>query len=247
MNGKTAIVTGSSHDIGAATAKLLGERGANVVVNYYSSPDAAEKVVEYIENNGGRAIAVKADARDKEDLAQLAQKAKETFGSIDIFVHNAGMKFPMKSFEDMEWDEFIHKTDDELQAAFFGTKAVIPYMKEQKYGKLVYISSGLSKRAAPNFLAHGVSKSSLNAFVKYVADEFSDQGITANTVAPGMVETNVTSGMPQEYKDQQASFVPMKRIAQPEDVAKAVAFFASNDSDYITGSYMPVSGGSEMI
>ena len=147
----------------------------------------------------------------------------------------------------MEWEEFIHKTDDELQAAFFGTKAVIEHMKEQQYGKLVYISSGLSKRAAPNFLAHGVSKSSLNAFVKYIADEYADQGITANTVAPGMVETNATSGMPQEYKDKQASFVPMKRIAQPEDVAKAVAFYASDDSAYITGSYMPVSGGSEMI
>ena len=103
---------GSSHGIGAATAKLLGERGANVVVNYYSSQEAAEKVVEYIENNGGHAIAIKADARNKEDIDNLVQKTKETFGSIDIFVHNAGMKFPMKSFEDMQWDEFIHKTDD---------------------------------------------------------------------------------------------------------------------------------------
>lgn len=247
MKGKTAIVTGSSHGIGAATAKLLGQRGANVIVNYFSSADAAEKVVEFIEENGGKAIAVKGDARCKEDIDNIVKEAINTFGSIDIFVHNAGMQFPMKSFAEMEWEEFIHKTDDELQAAFFGTKSVIEYMKEQQYGKLVYISSGLSKRAAPNFLAHGVSKSSLNAFVKYVADEYADQGITANTVAPGMVDTNATSGMPQEYKDKQASFVPMKRIAQPEDVAKAVAFFASDDSAYITGSYMPVSGGSEMI
>lgn len=247
MKGKTAIVTGSSRGIGAETAKLLGARGANVVVNYLNSKEAAQSVIDTIEKNGGKAIAIKADVRQKEDLDKLVKEAKMTFGSVDILVHNAGMSFPFKSFEEMNFEEFIGKTDDELKAAFYSTKAVIPIMKEQGYGKLIYISSGLSKQPAQDFLAHGTSKSALNAFVKYIALEFAEYGITANTVAPGMVETDATAATPKSAKEAHAKTIPMQRIAQPIDVAKAVAFYASSDSDYITGSYTPVSGGGEMI
>lgn len=247
MKGRTAIITGSSRGIGAQTARLLGSRGANVVVNYFSNAQAAENVVKDIEDNGGKAIAVKGDARDTEDVANIVKQALATFGSVDILVHNAGMQFPFKSFEDMEWDEFIAKTDDELKAAFTSTKAVVPIMKEQGYGKLVYISSGLSHQPMDDFLAHGTSKSALNAFAKYIAQEFADTGITSNIVAPGMVDTDATAHTPEEAKTAYANSIPIHRLAQPEDVAKAVAFYASEDSAYITGSYLPVSGGGEMI
>ncbi|RAL25834.1 SDR family NAD(P)-dependent oxidoreductase [Thermoflavimicrobium daqui] len=246
MNGKIAIVTGASRGIGAATARILAERGAKVVVNYARSAAAAEDVVELIRKKGGEAIAIQADARNREEMSNLVDQTVKTYGRIDILVHNAGMNFVQKSFEDMTWDEFIQKTNDELQAAFVSTKVVLPYMKKQSYGKLIYVSSGLSNHPGPHFIAHGTSKGALNSFVKYIAQELGSQGITANVVSPGMVETDATASIPKEFKQQQASFLPLGRIAQPDDIAKAIAFYASDDSSYITGSYLPVSGGGEM-
>ncbi|MCZ8521761.1 MULTISPECIES: SDR family NAD(P)-dependent oxidoreductase [Paenibacillus] len=246
MKGRTAIITGASRGIGAAAARLLAERGANVIVNYASSADAAERVVAAIRSQGGSAAAIRADARNAAEMEALTSEAVRTFGSVDILVHNAGMSFAKKSFEDMAWEEFIQKTDDELQAAFVSTKAVLPYMKERQYGRLVYVSSGLSNHAGQNFIAHGTSKGALNSFVRYIAQELAGAGITANTVSPGLVETDATASIPEAFKQQQASWIPLGRIGQPEDIAKAIAFYASDDSAYITGAYLPVSGGGEM-
>lgn len=246
MNNKVAIITGSSRGIGAETAKLLAQRGAKVVVNYARSATAAEEVVEAIQKRGGQAIAIQADARDMEQMSQLVEETVKIYGTVDILVHNAGMNFPKKTFEDMDWEEFIQKTNDELQAAFVSTKVVLPYMKKQQYGKLVYVSSGLSNHPAPAFIAHGTSKGGLNSFVRYIAQEVGKQGITANVVSPGLVETDATTDLSQEFKQQQESFLPLGRLGRPEDIAKAIAFYTSDDSSYITGSYTPVSGGGEM-
>ncbi|YCA42031.1 SDR family oxidoreductase [Bacillus sp. JZ8] len=246
MNNKVAIVTGSSRGIGAETAKLLAQRGAKVVVNYARSATAAEEVVASIQKKGGQAIAIQADARNMEQMSQLVEETVKAYGTVDILVHNAGMSFPKKTFEDIEWEEFIQKTNDELQAAFVSTKAVLPYMKKQQYGKLVYVSSGLSNHPAPSFIAHGTSKGGLNSFVRYIAQEVGKQGITANVISPGLVETDATADLPQGFKQQQESFLPLGRLGRPEDIAKAIAFYASDDSSYITGSYTPVSGGGEM-
>ncbi|MBU8588990.1 SDR family oxidoreductase [Priestia megaterium] len=246
MNGKVAIITGSSRGIGAETAKLLAQRGVKVVVNYAKSATAAEEVVEFIQQRGGEAIAIQADARDMEQMRYLVEETVKTYGTVDILVHNAGMSFAKKTFEDMTWEEFIQKTNDELQAAFVSTKMVLPYMKKQNYGKLVYVSSGLSNHPAPYFIAHGTSKGGLNSFVRYIAQEVGKHRVTANVVSPGLVETDATADLPEEFKQQQESFLPLGRLGRPEDIAKAIAFYASDDSAYLTGSYMPVSGGGEM-
>ena len=246
MNGKVAIITGSSRGIGAETAKLLAQRGVKVVVNYARSATAAEEVVEFIQQRGGEAIAIQADARDMKQMRYLVEETVKTYGTVDILVHNAGMSFAKKTFEDMTWEEFIQKTNDELQAAFVSTKMVLPYMKKQNYGKLVYVSSGLSNHPAPYFIAHGTSKGGLNSFVRYIAQEVGKHGVTANVVSPGLVETDATADLPKEFKQQQESFLPLGRLGRPEDIAKAIAFYASDDSAYLTGSYMPVSGGGEM-
>ncbi|CUB20501.1 3-oxoacyl-[acyl-carrier-protein] reductase FabG [Bacillus subtilis] len=246
MDNKVAIVTGSSRGIGAETAKLLAKRGAKVVINYARSATSAEEVVESIQQRGGEAIAMQADARDMKQMKHLVDETVKKYGTVDVFVHNAGMSFPKKTFEDMEWEEFIRKTNDELQAAFVSTKLVLPYMKNQNYGKLVYVSSGLSNHPAPHFIAHGTSKGGLNSFVKYIAQEVGKYGITANAVSPGLVETDATSDLPEEFKQKQEAFLPLGRLGRPEDIAKAIAFYASDDSSYITGSYTPVSGGGEM-
>ncbi|KWU64292.1 short-chain dehydrogenase [Bacillus mycoides] len=246
MNGKVAIITGASRGIGAATAKILAQRGAKVVVNYVRNATAAKEVVTSIREKDGEAVAIQADARNMEQMSNLAEETIKTYGSVDILVHNAGVSFVQKSFEDITWNEFIQKTNDELQAAFVSTQSVIPYMKKQNYGKLIYVSSILGNQPGPNFISHGTSKGALNSMVRFISQEMGSYGITANVVSPGLVETDATSIIPEEFKQQKANFLPLGRIGQPDDIAKAIAFYASDDSAYITGSYLPVSGGSEM-
>lgn len=246
MNGKVAIITGASRGIGAGTAKLFAEHGAKVVVNYANNTKAAQEVVESIRAKGGESIAIQADVRNKDEMDSLVNETISHFGKVDVLVNNAAIGFAMKSFCDMEWDEFRPKLEEEMKAAFIATKAVLPIMKEQKYGKLVYISSSLSHQPMPNFIAHGTAKGALNSFVKYLAQELGPFHITANVVAPAMVETDATKHTPVEQKEQVKMSTPLGRIAKPEDIARSVLYFASDQSAFITGTYAPVSGGMEM-
>ncbi|KKB34102.1 SDR family NAD(P)-dependent oxidoreductase [Bacillus thermotolerans] len=246
LNEKVAIITGASRGIGAATAALFAKHGAKVVVNYANNVSAAEEVVTSIRENGGQAISVQADVRNEDDMSSLVDQTISHFGKVDILVNNAAINFAMKSFSDMEWDEFRLKLEEEMKAAFISTKSVLPMMKEQKYGKLVYISSGLSHQPLPGFIAHGTAKAAMNSFVRYLAQELGPYNITANTVAPGMVDTDATKHTPAEEKEKTAMFTPLGRIANPEDVARAALFFASDQSAFMTGTYAPVSGGMEM-
>jgi 3-oxoacyl-[acyl-carrier protein] reductase len=246
MNGKVAIVTGGAKGIGAATARLLAQRGAAVVVNYLQSAEAASQVVGEIERAGGRAIAIQADVRDQAQAEQLVAATVKAFGRVDIMVNNAAMSFVKKSFADMTWDEFAGKYNDEMKAAFHMTHAVLPHMRDQKSGRIIYVSSGLGKNPGPEFIAHGTSKGALNTFAKYIAQELGPLGITVNVVSPGLVETERTAGQPAAFKQRMTAMTPLQRIATPEDVAGAIAFFASDDSRFITGDNVPVNGGSAM-
>ncbi|MFH5183697.1 SDR family NAD(P)-dependent oxidoreductase [Paenibacillus sp. TAB 01] len=247
LQGKVAIVTGGARGIGSAASKLLALRGAKVVVNYVHNHDAAQAVVDAIRTDGGEAISVQADIRDENQAAELIKKTKESFGgSIDILVNNANMSFATKPFAEMTWDEFSQKLNDELKSAFVMTKAVIPSMVEQKYGRIIYISSGLGKHPSPNMIAHGTAKGGIDTFALYIASEFGPQGITANVVAPGAVETDATAFMPDEMKQMISNFTPLRRMAQPHDVAGVISFLASDDSQFLTGTYTPVNGGSYM-
>lgn len=247
LQGKVAIVTGGGRGIGAATAKLLASRGAKVVVNYFSNSESAEGVVSEIKAAGGDAIALQADVRDAAQISKLVEGATSTYGRIDILVSNANMSFAMKPFVAMSWEEFSEKLNDEMKAAFETTKAVVPTMIEQKYGRIIYISSGLGKNPGPNFIAHGTAKGALDSFSRYIAQELGQHGITANVVAPGLTETDATAHQPAEGKKYMAALTPLQRIAQPEDIASVVAFFASDESGFMTGTYAPVNGGKEMV
>lgn len=243
LEDKVALVTGASRGIGAATAKELAVRGASVVVNYFQNAEAAEKVVAVIKNFGGKAIAIQADVRDTEQVQRLVKETKEAFGRIDIAVNNANINFAFKSISEMTWEEFAQKLNEEVRSAFDLTKAVAPIMQQQQYGKLIYLSSSLEKAPTYGFVAHGTAKGAIVSFTKYVAQEFAPFGITANAVLPGMVETDATAYTPQEFKQQIIGVTPLGRLAQPEDVAKVIAFLASNDSAFVTGTSVDVNGG----
>ncbi|NBJ14246.1 MAG: SDR family oxidoreductase [Dehalobacter sp. 4CP] len=247
LDGKVAVVTGGARGIGSATCKTLASRGAKVVVNYMSNSSAADQVVADIKAAGGEAVAIKADVRSQEQVEKMITEAKNQFGRIDILVNNASMNFVVKPFLYMSWEEFSQKLNDELQASFVTTKAVIPTMLEQKSGRIVYVSSNMSKVAGPAFIAHGTAKGGLDSFVKYIAQEFGPNGITANVVGPSLIETDGSAGVPDEARKMMIGHTPLRRLGVPQDVAGVIAFLASDDSCYVTGTYIPVSGGQLML
>ncbi len=242
LKGKVALVTGESRGIGAATVKLLAARGASVGVNYFQSEKAAQDVVAAIGAAGGRALAIKADVREREQVDDMAKEAEKSFGPLNVLVINASIGFPVKPFLEYPWDAFEAKLLGEMKAAFNCCKAVVPGMVARKSGSVIAISSGLSRHPGQGFCAHSSAKSALDAFIKSIALELGQSGVRANVVAPGLTLTDATSFLPAEAKEASARATPLKRNGLPEDIAGAVLFLASDASRFVTGQYIPVSG-----
>ena len=247
MKGKIALVTGASRGIGRATAKLLAAEGAAVAVNYLQSESAALAVVEEIMDAGGRAIAVRADVRDENQVRSMVEEVEKKLGPVDLLVSNASIGFPVKPFTQFSWDEFEAKLCGEIRSAFFCCQAVLSGMIERKSGSIIAISSTLSRHSSPGFIAHSTAKSGLDAFVRSLAEEVGPFGIRVNVIAPGLTLTDATAWLPEEQKTMIADMTPLKRVALPEDVAGAVLAVASDHSRFVTGCYIPVSGGLLML
>ncbi|HEX5119887.1 MAG TPA: SDR family oxidoreductase [Pseudonocardiaceae bacterium] len=246
--GRVALITGASRGIGAAVARLLASRGMRVVINYRSSGAEADEVVESIRSAGGQAMAVPADVRDESAVRGMIEQVRDTMGDVEVLVHNALIPYAIKSFQEISWDELGGKLDQEMRAAFLLTKAVVPAMSARGYGRIVYLGTVLSRRPREGMIALGVSKAALSQFARYVAQETGPCGITVNVVAPGPVgETAITTAaLDDEVQRRQAAQTALGRIAKPDDVARAVAFYAGDDSGFITGTTAPVNGGLAM-
>ncbi|SDC95133.1 3-oxoacyl-[acyl-carrier protein] reductase [Paenibacillus sp. UNCCL117] len=246
LQGKVAFVSGGGRGIGAASAVALAQLGAKVAVNYVRQADSAQAVVDQIREAGGEAMLAKADVRDPEQVKEALASIREAWGDIDILVNNAHMSFVMKPLVEMQWEELAQKMNDEMKAAFTLTKAVLPAMIERKNGRIIYISSDASVVPLPYMAAHGSAKAALDTFAKYVALESGPYGVTANVVSPGLVETEASEVTPAAVKQQLAAMTPLRRVAVPDDIAGAIAFFASEESRFVTGTSMSVNGGSYM-
>ena len=249
LQGKVAIVTGGSRGIGAATSRLLAARGASVIVNYIQNVSLAENVVAEIQAAGGKAQAVQADVLDTRQVAQLIEATRERYGRIDILVNNAASMRASLHFLpllQMQWEEFLPPVAAELKAAFTLTKAVAPIMVEQRYGRLIYIASIRANHPFPGGITLGTAKAGVIAFTRYVAQELGPYGITANAVAPGMTHTDSTTNLPAKHKEQVLAMTPLGHIAQPEEIAGVIAFFADDDSGFMTGTCAHVNGGMAM-
>jgi 3-oxoacyl-[acyl-carrier protein] reductase len=246
FTGKVAVVTGGSRGIGAATSLLLAKRGFRVVVNYLSSAQEAEEVVAAVNAAGGETVAIQADVTVPGDVARMMGDIDQRWGGVDVLVHNALMPYAITSFADLTWEQLGGKLDRELRAAFLMTKAVVPGMISRSYGRLVYLTA-LSRHPRNGMIALGTAKAALDQFVRFIALELAPHGITANLVAPATVEgTAMSRHLTRELMDKLAAATPMGRLVRPEDVARTVAFFASDDSGFTTGHYIPVNGGAEM-
>ncbi len=247
LKDKVAIVTGAGRGIGAAVARKLARHGAAVVVNYVRVRETAEAVAESIRKEGGKAIAHQADVRDAGAVEEMVKKTVGEFGRLDVLVCNANIDFPMKPFAEFSWDELEAKFLGEMKAMFHPVKAVLPDMIKRGSGRLIFVSSGLSRHPGYGFSAHCAAKAAMDSLCRVMALELGPYKITANVVGPGLTLTDATSGLPAEVHEMAAKAAPLGRVGMPEDVSGAVAFLASSLSDFITGEYIPVNGGSFML
>ncbi len=247
LENKVVLVTGSSRGIGSAAVRLLASQGAKVAINYMQSDVRAKRVKETIEQDGGTAEIFKADVTSMEQINELVEQVHTRFGEIDALVVNAAIGFRMQSFIDYEWDDFSRKVNDELKAMFYLCKAVVPEMIERRNGSIIAVSSTMSKAAENCFIAHSTAKAALDAFVRSLANEIGQYNVRVNTVAPGLTLTDATANLSPQRKDAASSRCPLRRNGLPNDVAGAILFLASDLSQFMTGTYIPVDGGFTML
>ncbi len=247
LKDKVALVTGASRGIGAASAKALASHGATVVINYIKSKDKAEAILDEIKGRDGHGMIFQADVRDSDAVNAMVDSALKEFGKIDILVNNANINFPIRPFVELAWDQIEAKIMGEMKALYNCSQAVLKDMMNRKSGKLVFISSSLSRFPGYGFSAHAAAKSAMDGMAKVMAMELGPLGITVNVIGPGLTLTDATAGQPKEMHEQVAAITPLRRLGMPDDIAGAVVFLASSLSDYLSGEYLPVTGGSFML
>ena len=243
--GKTAVVTGGSRGIGRAVCLELAKGGANVVLCYAGNESAAAETVSACETLGAKALAVKCDVADGAQVKQLMDEAVKAFGRIDILVNNAGITRDglLMMMKEEDFDAVISAN---LKGTFLCMKAVSRIMMKQRYGRIVNLSSVVGLRGNAGQVNYAASKAGVIGMTKSLAKELASRGVTVNAVAPGFIETDMTAAMTEAAKAATLASIPQQRLGAPEDVAKAVAFLASEEAGYITGQVLAVDGGMAM-
>ncbi|MGH3088594.1 MAG: 3-oxoacyl-[acyl-carrier-protein] reductase [Rubrobacteraceae bacterium] len=243
--GRVAVVTGGGRGIGRSIALRLAKEGADVAISYRSNDEEAEKTAEMVREVGRRCEVFKGDVASREDVDALFKGVNEAFGRIDILVNNAGITRDniMMRMKEAEFDDVI---DTNLKGAYLCTKAILRPMVRARWGRIVNVSSVVGLVGNPGQANYAASKAGLIGFTKSVAREIAQRGITANAVAPGYVETELTGALPDEAKNRILGQTPMERFGEPEEVAEVVAFLCGEDAGYVTGQTIAVDGGMTM-
>lgn len=245
LEGKKALVTGASRGIGRAIALALAAEGADVAVNFAGNEAAAKEVATEIEAMGRKAIIIKADIASREAAVAMLDQVVKELGRIDILVNNAGITRDglLLRMKEEDWDAVLTTN---LKGVFNCTQAAIKYMMKQRYGRIVSISSVVGVMGNAGQANYAAAKAGVIGFTKAVAKEVAARGITANAVAPGFVQTDMTAVLNEKQVEAMQAAIPLKRLGQPEDIARAVLFLASDDANYITGQTLHVDGGMVM-
>jgi 3-oxoacyl-[acyl-carrier protein] reductase len=240
LNKKVALVTGGSRGIGAAIAKRLAADGASVAITYAKDADAASSVVQAIEQNGGKAIAIQANASDAEAVKKAVEKTVSTFGGLDVLVNNAGTAIP-KRFEETTLEELDRVIDINLRGTFIATQAALKHMKSG--GRIIMIGSCVGERImTPGLVPYAATKGAIKMFTQGLSREVGRRGITVNNVQPGPIDTDLNPAA-GEWAVPQKAATALDRYGSVEEVAALVAFVAGPESGYITGANLTVDGG----
>ena len=245
LEGKIALVTGASQGLGKAIALKLAENGADVAIIFVGPQEPALETKAEIEALGRRAECYPCDVRDEQAVEDTVAQVKKDLGKVDILVNNAGVTRDglVMMMKESDFDAVI---DTNLKGTFLCMKAVSRIMMKQRYGRIVNLSSVVGLRGNAGQVNYAASKAGVIGMTKSLAKELASRGVTVNAVAPGFIETDMTAAMPEAAKTATLAAIPMGRLGAPEDVAKAVAFLASDEAAYVTGQVLAVDGGMAM-
>ena len=243
LDGRVALVTGSSTGLGKAIAFGLARCGARVALNYYNNEERAAKTFSEFEAEGFEGLMLRADVSDEESVNTLCDEVAEKLGGIDILVANATPDQPQMPIEEFTWKHFQSMIDFFIKSPYLLTRAVLPHMKEKRRGRIINITSEVFQRSIGNFSAYVSAKGGQIGFTRSMATELAPFNITVNLVAPGWIPVERHENDPQEQKDGYRELIPMDRWGVPDDVAGAVAYYASDEAGFVTGQTICVNGG----
>ncbi|MEE8598702.1 MAG: 3-oxoacyl-[acyl-carrier-protein] reductase [Dehalococcoidales bacterium] len=242
LSNRVAIVTGGGRGIGRTIALKLAEVGATVVVNDIGEASPVGSVAEEIKAMGGQSLAVLADVSSSSDVARLVEETIAAYGKVDILVNNAGIARDQLiiRMSDEDWDRVLSVN---LKGAFLCARAVLRHMIKQRWGRIISIASIVGLVGNPGQANYASAKAGIIGFTRTVAKEVAARGITANAIAPGFIDTEMTQRLEEDWKQQLKKQIPLGYFGSPRDVAEAVAFLASEEARYITGQVLSVDGG----
>ena len=243
LAGKVALVTGGARGLGSAIVSELAAAGATVAINYFGSEERAQSSAEQIKKAGGKAAIFKANVTDEKEVNEMIAKITSSLGSVDIVVANATGPQPMIKLADLTWQDCLQQLEFFVKSPLLLAKAVVPAMKQKKWGRFINIGSEVFERGVPEFSNYVQAKGAQLGLTRSWAMELAPFGITVNLVAPGWIPTERHADDSQELKDAYAAGVPMKHMGEPKDIGQAVVFLASDASKFITGQKISVNGG----
>ncbi len=243
LSGRVALVTGSTTGLGKAMAVALGRAGAKVGLNFQNNLQRAETAFAEFKAAGGEGMLVRGDVSSEADVPRIVAEIVQTLGPVDILVLNATPAQPQRPIEEYDWAFYQQMLDFFVKSPFLLSRACLPHMKQQRWGRIINIGSEVVARGVPNFTAYLAAKGGQNGFNRGLATEVAKWGITVNMIAPGWIPVERHENDPQDVKDGYRALIPADRWGVPDDIGGALVFLASDAASFVTGQNLHVNGG----